>query len=101
MFDSYTSDGFNQFYFCLKNGFESMKPVQGEGCPLDEYGLSMIAVCVDENGALSTCTCRWNHDNDGNDSIMTTEQISQVIGQNFYNVFKPNTNWKDAINNAL
>ncbi len=26
MFDSYTSDGINQFYFCLKYGFEGIKP---------------------------------------------------------------------------
>ena len=101
MFDSYTSDGIGQFYFCLKKGFESMKPVKDEGCPLDEYGLSMVAVSVDENGALSTCTCRWNHDNGGNDNIMTTEEISDLIGQNFYNVFKPNTKWMDMVNNAL
>ena len=101
MFDNYTSNGIGQFYFCLKTGFETIKPVQGEGCPLDEYGLSMIAVSVDENGALSTCTCRWNHDNGGNDNIMTTEQISDLIGQNFYNVFKPNNKWNNILDNAL
>ena len=97
MFDSYTSNGINQFYFCLKNGFENVPMQEGENCPLDEYGLSMIAVSVDVNGALNTCTCRWNHDNGGNDSIMDTKEISNVIGQNFYDVFKPNSRFKDGV----
>lgn len=97
MFDSYTSNGINQFYFCLKNGFENVPKQEGENCPLDEYGLSMIAVSVDADGALNTCTCRWNHDNGGNDSIMDTKEISKVIGQNFYDVFKPNNRFKNAV----
>ena len=101
MFDSYTSDGINQFYFCLKNGFENIKQIKGEGCPLDEYGLSMIAVSVNENGMLNTCTCRWNHDNGGNDNIMNTKEISQVIGMNFFEVFKPNNIWRDLVDNAM
>ena len=101
MFDSYTNDGFNQFYFCLKNGFENVEEVQSEGCPLDEYGLSMIAVSVNENGMLNTCTCRWNHDNGGDDSIMNAKEVSQVIGMNFFEVFKPNNKWKDLLTSVM
>ena len=101
MFNSYTNEGFNQFYFCLKNGFEQVPQDEGENCPLDEYGLSMIAVCVNENGGLNTCTCRWNHDNGGNDNIMNTKQISEVIGMNFYDIFKPNNKWNEMVENAL
>lgn len=96
-FDSYTAGGEAQFYFCLKNGFENIKPIEGENCPLDEYGLSMIAVCVDSDGDLKTCTCRWNHDKGGNDNIMDEEQISNVIGVNFYQVFKPSNGLKEKI----
>ena len=101
MFDSYTNDGLGQFYFCLRNGFENEKAVKGENCPLDNYGLSMIAVSVDGNGRLNTCTCRWNHDNGGNDSIMDPKQISEVIGMNFYQTFKPNNKWKDLLDNCM
>ena len=90
MFDSYTSGGVNIFYFCLRDGFESEEETKGENCPLDSYGLSMIAVSVAPDGSLNTCTCRWNHSNGGNDSIMNTKQISQAIGMNFYSVFKGN-----------
>ena len=101
MFDSYTNDGISQFYFCLRHGFENEEAVKGENCPLDNYGLSMIAVSVDENGRLNTCTCRWNHDNGGNDSIMNPKQISEVIGMNFYQTFKPNNKWKDSLDNCI
>lgn len=94
MWDTYTKGGINQFYFCLKNGLEYVPMKVGEGCPLDEYGLSMFAVSVDPSGDLNTCTCRWNHANGGTDQVMTTEQISEVIGMNFYQTFKGDEKYK-------
>lgn len=89
MYNSYTHNGTGRFYFCLHKGFENEPEEQGEGCPLDNYGLSMIAVSVDMEGAVNTITCRWNHDMGGNDNVMTIEQLEQVIGRNFYQTFKP------------
>ena len=95
MWDTYTGNGGNKVYFVLKDGFEDMKPVKGENCPLDEYGLSMICIIVtndigdEDRPMLCTCTCRWNHDNGGSDQVMNVEQISNVIGESFYNAFKP------------
>lgn len=89
MYENYTNGGENVFYFCLREGFEDEEPVRGDGCPLDSYGLSMIAVSVYPDGSANTVTCRWNHDNGGNDSIMDERQLSRVIGRNFYEVFKP------------
>ena len=100
-FNSYTGCGVYQFYFILRNGFENEPKVTGENTPLDNYGLSMIAVCVDENGGLKTCTCRWNHDNNGNDIILNTKQTSELIGRRFYEVFKPNNNWENALERAI
>ena len=100
-FNDYTNNGICVFYFCLKDGFESIPEKIGENCPLDEYGLSMIAVCVDENGECKTVTCRWNHDNGGNDNIMSTEELSSLLGVNFYEVFKPSTVFKDKLEKAL
>ena len=101
MLDSYTNNGMAQFYFCFRNGFENERVVKEPNYPLDSYGLSLVVVCVDENGGLKTCTCRWNHDNGGNDSILNTKQISELIGRNFYEVFKPNNKWKDALEIAM
>ena len=100
MYDSYTCDGINQIYFCLKHGFEDIKPVVGENAPLDEYGLSMLSIIVNEEGELAYCTTRWNHDNEGDDNAMNAVEISEVVNVNFYEVFKPNTKWKDMINNV-
>ena len=86
-FENYTNGGV--FYFCLKSGFENVPMEEGDNTPLDEYGLSMIAVSIYPDGQCNTITCRWNHSNGGNDNVMTTEELSKVIGENFYDVFKP------------
>ena len=100
-FDSYTNYGICVFYFCLKDDFENVPKKIGEGCPLDEYGLSMLAVCVDENGKCNSITCRWNDKNGGNGNIMSTEELSRLLGVNFYEVFKPSTLFKEKLEKAL
>ena len=97
MFDSYTDDGINQIYFCLREGFENEPLEVGDNAPLDDYGLSMLSVIVNENGELAYCTTRWNHDNGGNDSSMSAKEISQLVGVNFYQVFKPNNKWENML----
>ena len=100
MYDNYTYNGINQIYFCLKHGFEDVKQIKGENAPLDEYGLSMLSIIVNEEGELAYCTTRWNHSNGGNDSAMDAVEISKVVNVNFYETFKPNTKWKDMVDNA-
>ena len=89
MYSSYTKGGLGRFYFCLQDGFENVPKAKGEGCPMDAYGKSMIAISVNDDGSLNTCTCRWNHDNGGNDSMMDTKEISKFFGVDFYKIFKP------------
>ena len=91
MFDDKTCHGAGRFYFCLRNGFENVPKKVGPNAPLDAYGLSMIAVSVTMEGEPNSITCRWNHDNGGSDSVMDDEQLSELLGVNFYNVFKPYT----------
>ena len=100
-YDQYTSDGINQLYFILRDGFENEPRVKGENAPYDSYGLSMMTVIVDPEGMMTQSTTRWNHENDSSDSAFTPKQISDIIGRNFYEVFKPNTKFKDAVTNAL
>lgn len=90
-YKSYAGNGSGLFYFCLRNGFENVPKEKGENCPLDEYGLSMIAVSVDDKGNLKTVTSRWNHDMNGNDNIMTKDQLEELLGVNFYETFRPYT----------
>ena len=101
MYDTYTCDGINQIYFCLKNGFENIEPNVGANTPLDEYGLSMISVIVNESGELVFCTCRWNHRNGGSDSVMDEVTLSKVLNVNFYNVFKPNNKWVSIVSECV
>ena len=90
-YDTYTYGGFGVFYFCLKKGFENVERIEGENCPLDEYGLSMIAVSINQDGSCNTITCRWNHENGGNDNIMSVKELSELLGGNFYELFPPRT----------
>jgi len=85
----YTNNGSGMFYFLLKEGFENVPREQGPNCPLDEYGLSMIAVSFRHDGSINTVTCRWNHDKGGNDSVMTPGQLSKLIGADIYGIFNP------------
>lgn len=100
-YNSYTSNGLNQFYFCLKNGFERVPEEKGDGYPLDVYGLSMFAVRVNEDGDLIGCTTRWNLSDDRDQMAMDAEEISDVIKMPFYEVFKPNTEWRDEVNDVM
>lgn len=86
-FETYTTHG-ETFYFCLKDGYEKISYLKGEGHPLDNYGLSMITVSVRKNGRFATCTTRWNESSNGS-RILTPQQISQLLGMDFYSVFKP------------
>ena len=77
-FDNYTQHGVNQFYFCLRQGFENERKRVGQHAPLDSYGLSMLAICVYPDGDLKTCTCRWNHDHGGNDNVMNVLALTST-----------------------
>ena len=88
-FLKYTNNGSGIFYFLLKDGFEKVPREQGPNCPLDDYGLSMIAVSFRHDGSVNTVTCRWNHDNGGNDFVMTPGQLSKLIGADIYGIFNP------------
>ena len=80
---------FGVFYVCLQDGFEQVPEEVGDNCPLDEYGLSMIAICVTPEGDLKNVTCRWNHANRGNDTIMTDEQLAELFNAVPYALFPP------------
>lgn len=98
-YQDYAGDG-SQFYFCLKDGFEDVAETTGEGCPLDEYGLSMVSVCVRPNGEPKVITTRWNHSHYGenNPRLMTLGQVEDVLGipaSIFTNEQKPKFNHHD------
>ena len=86
----YVSAG-GKFYVCLEDGFENIPRVQSENCPLDTYGLSMIAVLVGPDGMPDNVTTRWNHEFGGENhsDMWEVSHVSKVLGVNFFNTFKP------------
>ena len=106
-FDNYTKE--SPLYFCLRNDYKELpslddalattfddgERVTPKGFPLDSYGLSMFAITVFSDGTLNSSTVRWNEGTFENgydvDHNMTEEQIEQILGVRFEDVFKPYT----------
>ena len=90
--DDYTKNGLNKVYCCLSNNWKNIKPEKSENYPKDEYGLSMVFVFVSPEGELVNSNVRWNH-GDGSfrnvDNMFTKSELSELIGVNFNQVFKP------------
>ena len=90
MFDTYTNHGNNTLYFAYKKGFENIKPIPQSNSPLDKYGLSLLSIIMSpdygDGGSLAYCTCRWNHDNGGSDSVMNAQQLSNVLGGSVFSL---------------
>ena len=78
-------------YIMLKDGFKNVPKEQGENCPLDEYGLSMIAVIVGTDGLPDNVTTRWNHDFGGENHSNMWEalQLQKITGVKYSAIFKP------------
>ena len=89
MWNSYSAGGINNVYFVLKSGFENMVEDKFEQDKKDEYSLSMISVIVRPFGNLAFCTGRYNHRHGGNDALFNTLELSELIGRNYFEVFKP------------
>lgn len=89
MWDAYTGKGMNRVYFCHRPGFEKLKAKEGNNCPLDEYGLSLISVIVDPFGNYRAVTTRWNHANGGSDKAMDAKELSKLLGGNVFELCPP------------
>lgn len=86
-FNEHTFNGLSKFYFCLREGWKEEKPIPGEAYPYDNYGYSMIAVCVDPDGEFSSVTSRWNFD-ESHDDFLTRTELKSLLGDKF-NELKP------------
>ena len=89
MWDSYTSDGKNTVYFCVRKDVATVEKPQ-EGRMLDNYDLSLISVIVGIDGGLRFCTCRHNHDyapENIADHMLSTKDLSRILRVNFYKTF--------------
>jgi len=78
-YNSHTFNGQSKFYFCLRDDYQSVKRTPGPNYPYDNYGYSVIAVCKDADGEISSVTSRWNFD-DGHDNFLTRSELKEVLG---------------------
>lgn len=102
-FDYYIKHPASHFIIFKKNGYENIKRSVGKNFPLDEYGLSLIAVRqYNSKCSFVGATTRWNHGSTDSPSIsnadkaMTYEELCQITGlddikwQSIYDEWKSN-----------
>lgn len=95
--NNYTNYGTNRVYLILHKGWKNIEKHHDDyvvNSPYDTYGRSMIFVFVDGEGNLAYCNTRWNHDatydaEHSTDHALDESEISEIVGVNFYEVFKP------------
>ena len=104
--EQYTNNGNNRVFCLLKHGWKEMKPIAGENAPYDAYGLSMIFIFVNPKGKINTCNTRWNHEHSDGlhsgmsvDNSLTATELSEIIGDNIYEVLGINS-FEVTFNNA-
>lgn len=80
-YDGYTKRNESHFIIFKKDGYETIERKIGKNFPLDEYGLSLLAVQQsNKTGEFICCTSRWNHGGYG--SIPTIENADNVLSFN-------------------
>lgn len=86
---NYTDNGVNSCYLFLANGWETVSPIDKEGAPYDEYGLSMIWIFVSPEGEITASNTRWNHEFEENlpegrdvDFSFDKDDIYEITGIN-------------------
>ena len=76
-FKEHTLNGANQFYFLLRSDYKEVPKSPGEEYPYDDYGYSMIAVCIGPDGNLESSTSRWNFD-DYHDNFLDLNELGEL-----------------------
>lgn len=105
--NNFTRNGKYSLYIALAPNWQSAKPQHDDesNSPYDTYGLSMIFVIVDVNGKLAYCNTRWNHkanyDKVHCDHALNKEEISQIVGQNFNETFKADSDWHKELRDIM
>ena len=87
--DKHTNYNGGLFYFFLKDGYQNIPEQHGKDFPYDEYGLSMIALCVNEFGLFQSKTLRWNHDCSVGEFAFDNKDMCDTVGMNIYQVCRP------------
>ena len=70
-YEYYLDFGKRRLYILERDNYKYLSPTEGDGYPYGSYGLSLIAVIVNDNGTTSSVTTRWNslYKDEGNVSM--------------------------------
>lgn len=79
----HTRNGKDTFYFLERSDMESVPRMPGVSFPKDDYGLSLIAVCIAANGTIASITSRWNYGED-QDFFLTPEELKDIVGNEVF-----------------
>ena len=110
----YTKHNNSHFVIFKKNDYENIPRQVGQGFPLDEYGLSLLAVQQSNtDGSFICCTTRWNHGGHGGapsipdaDYALDYEQLKKITGlsdvqfEGIFKVWQETKPKKDGANRA-
>ena len=82
IFNVHAENGNCTLFLLIRDDVHHVEKKMGAGFPKDDYGLSIIAVFVRNNGLLESVTSRWNSFQEG-DSLMTSEELKALLGDEF------------------
>lgn len=92
-YDRETNEGSGIFIFCIRDDYNrEIHNEPNQETPLTNYGLSMIAVCIEKDGSIASCTSRYNHSDDElkiDGNMLDESGLEVLLGVNFEDVFYP------------
>lgn len=82
IFNVHAENGNCTLFLLIRDDVHHVEKKMGAGFPKDDYGLSILAIFVRNNGLLESVTSRWNSLQEG-DSLMTSEELKVLLGEGF------------------
>ena len=82
----YYLQGGKKLYILIRSDMPRVPKAKGEGYPKDDYGLSLIAMIVDNDGSFE-CTSRWNSFEEPPQLLTREELISMLDKKDYEKIF--------------
>ena len=82
-YKEHTHYGRDTFYFLERYDMSNIPRLPGIAFPKDDYGLSLIAVCVSPSKEILSITSRWNYGDD-QDFFLSTLELERIVGEKIF-----------------
>lgn len=82
-YKEHTHYGRDTFYFLERSDMSNIPRLPGIAFPKDDYGLSLIAVCVSPSKEILSITSRWNYGDD-QDFFLSTLELERIVGEKIF-----------------